>query len=308
MNRKSDYYSILGVLPSADADVIRAAYRALAKKYHPDTGRDAASDSRLFIEITEAYEVLSDPIRREQYDRELGSGSEQEQPWAHYEDTYNEADNDKEDQPQAADQQHEDGDWPHEEVPEQGRADFLTPPAASRKGARAWFVPSLSIIAIALAIYVYGRPLISSGSIATAQRTIVGLLVPSEKGPLPPAFFDKKAKLTIQSAASKMITTLRKGGTIGVNIEVDECYKAANDDTLLYCLAFDSTAEIVLPSIERMNRFPVTPQYESEAYETRTRTNLSKHGIADAVQQSRVISELRDASLAFIPSAVAQRP
>ncbi|MBI4408655.1 MAG: J domain-containing protein [Gemmatimonadetes bacterium] len=62
-----DYYSILGVNPSADQRAIRSAFRRLARRYHPDiAGKHAVSG---FLLIREAYEVLSDPEKRRQYDR-----------------------------------------------------------------------------------------------------------------------------------------------------------------------------------------------------------------------------------------------
>lgn len=69
MNAEKDYYSCLGVLPSAEDVVIRAAYRALAQRYHPDRFQgDPAEVMRRMQEINEAYEVLSDSVKRRQYD------------------------------------------------------------------------------------------------------------------------------------------------------------------------------------------------------------------------------------------------
>lgn len=62
-----DYYSVLQVLPDADAEVIAAAYRSLARKYHPDHSHDPATDQRM-RELNEAYEVLGDADRRREYD------------------------------------------------------------------------------------------------------------------------------------------------------------------------------------------------------------------------------------------------
>ncbi|MDZ4771519.1 MAG: DnaJ C-terminal domain-containing protein [Planctomycetota bacterium] len=62
-----DYYSTLGVARTATADEIRRAYRALARKTHPDIDKTSGAGER-FKAITEAYEVLKDPKTRERYD------------------------------------------------------------------------------------------------------------------------------------------------------------------------------------------------------------------------------------------------
>ncbi|MCS7176103.1 MAG: J domain-containing protein [Candidatus Kapabacteria bacterium] len=64
-----DYYSILGVQPTASSEEIKKAYRRLALQYHPDRNPgDKAAEER-FKEIAEAYEVLADPEKRAKYDR-----------------------------------------------------------------------------------------------------------------------------------------------------------------------------------------------------------------------------------------------
>src|ERR671925_2136834 len=68
MARSPDYYKTLGVDKKASADEIKKAYRKLARKYHPDTNKQAAAEER-FKEISEAYDVLSDPEKRKKYDR-----------------------------------------------------------------------------------------------------------------------------------------------------------------------------------------------------------------------------------------------
>ncbi|MCB1699253.1 MAG: DnaJ domain-containing protein [Pseudomonadales bacterium] len=62
-----DYYKIIGVDPDADDKTIKAAYRRLARKYHPDVSTEAGAEEK-FKELAEAYEVLKDTDKRAQYD------------------------------------------------------------------------------------------------------------------------------------------------------------------------------------------------------------------------------------------------
>ncbi len=63
-----DYYRILGVAEGAGAGELKSAYRKLALRYHPDRNPDKKEAEERFKEISEAYYVLSDPKRREEYD------------------------------------------------------------------------------------------------------------------------------------------------------------------------------------------------------------------------------------------------
>src|SRR5260370_16598168 len=77
-NNKRDYYEVLGISRNASDDELKKAFRRLAKQYHPDTNKEQGAEA-LFIEVNEAYEVLSDPQKRAAYDRYghagVGNGS-----------------------------------------------------------------------------------------------------------------------------------------------------------------------------------------------------------------------------------------
>lgn len=70
----SDLYDVLGVSPSVSQDELKATYRKLALKYHPDHNRDDPEAEEKFKEITQAYEILGDPEKRAQYDRYKSAG------------------------------------------------------------------------------------------------------------------------------------------------------------------------------------------------------------------------------------------
>ena len=65
-----DPYRILGVEREADNDEVKSAHRRMAKRYHPDTG----GDEQRFLAVQDAYQLLSDPARRREWDRRHAPG------------------------------------------------------------------------------------------------------------------------------------------------------------------------------------------------------------------------------------------
>ncbi len=66
---EKDYYMILGVPPIASLSQIKQAYKRLSKKYHPDVAKDKQEAERMMKLLNEAYEVLSNPKKRQSYDK-----------------------------------------------------------------------------------------------------------------------------------------------------------------------------------------------------------------------------------------------
>ncbi len=76
MAEKRDYYEVLGVQKNASKDQIKDSYRKLAMQYHPDRNKEAGAEEK-FKEISEAYAVLSDDQKRQQYDQLGHAGFDQ---------------------------------------------------------------------------------------------------------------------------------------------------------------------------------------------------------------------------------------
>lgn len=74
-----NYYEILGVTKEADGEEIRKQYRKLAMEYHPDHNPENSDAEAQFKEVAEAYGVLTDPVKRKEYDAHLASGGARQQ-------------------------------------------------------------------------------------------------------------------------------------------------------------------------------------------------------------------------------------
>src|SRR5437879_11179484 len=66
---KQDFYAVLGVAKSADAEEMKRAYRKLAMQYHPDRNSGDKTSEQKFKDVSEAYDVLKDDQKRAAYDR-----------------------------------------------------------------------------------------------------------------------------------------------------------------------------------------------------------------------------------------------
>jgi curved DNA-binding protein CbpA len=74
MQSERDYYEVLGIAPDVSAEEIKRAYHRLAFQCHPDRNRKSEEAHKKMEEINEAYAVLSDPIKRREYDLPRGYG------------------------------------------------------------------------------------------------------------------------------------------------------------------------------------------------------------------------------------------
>ena len=72
--REETYYELLQVSPSADLEIITGAYRALIRRHHPDRNPSPSAEATT-KRLNEAWEVLSDPERRAEYDQTFAAGS-----------------------------------------------------------------------------------------------------------------------------------------------------------------------------------------------------------------------------------------
>ena len=67
ITRSKNFYEVLGLKKDASSEDIKKAFRSLALKYHPDKNKEEGAEEK-FMELAEAYEVLSDPQKRKSYD------------------------------------------------------------------------------------------------------------------------------------------------------------------------------------------------------------------------------------------------
>ena len=73
-----NFYAVLGVAESADAETIKQAYRKLANQCHPDTHPGDRKAEERFQKVSEAYSVLGDENKRREYDKKTAAGMKQE--------------------------------------------------------------------------------------------------------------------------------------------------------------------------------------------------------------------------------------
>jgi DnaJ-class molecular chaperone len=75
MEEFKDLYAVLGVTSAAPHEVIRAAYRAMARLHHPDVNKRGVNEPSMMAYINKAYEILSCPQRRREYDLSLNQAN-----------------------------------------------------------------------------------------------------------------------------------------------------------------------------------------------------------------------------------------
>lgn len=221
-----DYYAVLGVAPTSDDVVIRAAYRALMLKYHPDTNTDARSTLKA-AQINEAYKVLSDAFKRAQYDK---LRSETQGPSAASNDSKANSAGDK------PDLRRHPGSWLFIGVLGLAVVASLdekqTPTATAKRS-------SLTMITAA-AVAPVGLP----PTPATAP-------VPSPTSDVPPDLQSPKAMAfeDMEAAAVRFDRVLQRGGIVGAKAFSQGCHRGfalrPNWTTADRCAAFDFAAAAI---------------------------------------------------------------
>jgi hypothetical protein len=184
------HYQALGVSPDAEAEVIQGAYRALMRKYHPDTNGGAYSDARA-KRINQAYATLSDPAARAAYDARLRAADRPSRP-----------------EP-AGPSAWEPGPEPERTSPSQPFNEFTSPPPKTRAKGLSWRLTALITVALAGAGLATGR-LIAA---APAHETLAAAEPPPApaSAPAPPSLQALAAKARVAASADQALAAVVSG-------------------------------------------------------------------------------------------------
>lgn len=297
-----DYYRILGVAPESEDVVIQAAYRALMRRYHPDTNKSADAAKRA-TEINQAYDVLRDPVRRRQYDavrKAAGDAKKQESESP-----------------------------PPPPPPPQGAYPSKQPARAPWDDLGTRIV--VGLIGTFLLVVIVGA-LSESGSTATDNNLMAvenleaGNLVVENDMELvdandagteliataPPTL----ATLTqtpvhyddIESAASRFAKVLTKSGIAGARTVSEKCHAGVTAEPSWaaadWCAAFDYAAAHVDAEVAKSAGWPANPYFQFQAANQADR--YKEAGASDYFVSSRLVSIKESAESAADDATMAE--
>lgn len=286
MADRRDYYAVLGVAPGSEDVVIAAAYRALMRRYHPDTNKDAMAQQKA-REINEAYAVLGDAAKRAEYDRQravrkTASGQQQR--------------NSDQGSQKAA------GSEPKASAGQgSARPQQPPPPSGSRMtdGSTGWLITAVIIGILALPALLSGNNNQAAENTMNVDETLtveniiandttaidasldaagnavenaadalnlMGAEVLPGLSELPVAQVEFS---NVESAAQKFAAILMSGGISGARAFSDRCHKgvlakpswAAAD----YCAAFDFAAVHIDEAISKEGKFPANGYFRFQS-------------------------------------------
>jgi len=109
-------------------------------------------------------------------------------------------------------------------------------------------------------------------------------------------FFIDADQTTILQSAKQFNLTYRSNGVAGVITAISDCYSNLSQESLLGCIALDTSAEITIPAIEREQGWPATEYFQETAYDSRIQAALIQRGFTDAAIRRQVRSQINVAA------------
>lgn len=290
-----DYYRILGVAPYSEDVVIQAAYRALMRRYHPDTNKSSDAGKRA-TEINEAYAVLNDPTRKARYDAQRKAARSKSQGTA--------GSTSKSEQTR-----------PPPPPPPPPRADEFsrTQPPLPIDGRGAWIASGLVVGFIFLSAVLANSEGSSSQGDSdyvvenlTAENLVLeNDLIAEEATPTPPPTLASVPQTPIQfddveSAAVRFSQVLTTSGMAGARALSEKCHSGVAAEpkwsSADWCAAFDYAAAFVDAEVSRAGGWKPMPYFQFQAENQADR--YREAGAADLFLASRLLSVKRAAEAA----------
>lgn len=293
---KRCYYAVLGVAPTSEDFVIQAAYRAMMRRYHPDTNKDSDASKRA-LEINEAYAVLSNPAKRAAYDAQRSASNNKQR-------------NEKPKQGGA-----ESGSRPPPPPPPPRDKAQPEPPAhANKTSASSRWAPwlaTLAIIVVVRMIIVAGRDAIdrtppydydsSEMMNQSAAENAVMASANEFSEPLPTTLADQPQSgvrfTNIESASLQFTRVFFKNGILGARAFSEKCESElqleVTWDKVDYCAAFDLAAAHIDELVSREGNWPKNSYF---AFRSQNVADLYKENGAMAYAITQRLRQVKESA------------